>query len=97
MTSEPPISFAALAQSAQNPSSGGYPYQLKGSDLDQNFVFATPEFAEESFEETTTTGFGGNTKRQIALKIKIPAAPTTGTHVLGVVDGSLQWLQTQGC
>lgn len=27
----------------------------------------------------------------------IPALPETGTHVLGVVDGTLQWIATEEC
>ena len=27
----------------------------------------------------------------------IPAVPTTGTHVLGAVDGALQWIATEEC
>jgi hypothetical protein len=34
-----PVNFEALAKTAKNPASGGYPYSLKGSDLDKNFFF----------------------------------------------------------
>ena len=97
MPSDPPLSFAALARTAQNPEQGGYPYQLRGADLDTNFVFACEDFDAESFDETTTSGNGGNIKRQIALKIKIPDFPKSGTFVLGAVNGALSWIATEEC
>jgi len=89
--STPPVSFQTLAQTAGNPAVGGYPYQLRASDLDKNFVFATLD-ADASLIETTT-GQGGHRAR----KLKIPAVPGGGTHVLGAVDGVLQWISTEEC
>ena len=57
----------------------------------KNFVHAALE-ADESLIEKTT-GQGGYSGR----KLKFPAAPTTGTHVLGVKDGTLQWIETEEC
>jgi hypothetical protein len=91
MAADPPVSFQEKAQSGGDPATGGYPYQLKASDLDKNFVFATLD-ADESLIETTT-GKGGHSQR----KLKIPAAPSSGTHVLGAVGGALQWLATEQC
>jgi hypothetical protein len=86
-----PVSFQQLAQSGGNPASGGYPYQIRASDLDKNFVFATLD-ADESLIETTT-GQGGHQAR----KLKIPAVPGGGTFVLGAVDGALTWIATEEC
>lgn len=91
MTSDPPVSFDAAKKTAGNPSNGGYPYQLKADDLDKNFVWATLEI--DAFFVEQTTGQGGHPQR----KLKLPAAPTTGTHVLGVKDGTLQWIATEEC
>jgi hypothetical protein len=91
MAADPPVSFQEKAQSGGDPATGGSPYQLKASDLDKNFVFATLD-ADESLIETTT-GKGGHSQR----KLKIPAAPSSGTHVLGAVGGALQWLATEQC
>jgi hypothetical protein len=33
----------------------------------------------------------------MSWKDDIPTAPTTGTHVLGAVDGTLQWISTEEC
>lgn len=87
----PPISFAALASSAINPASGGYPYSIRGNDLDQNFVFATLQIDPSLVQ--TSIGLGGHSAR----KLKIPAVPTSGTHVLGAVDGELSWIATEEC
>ncbi len=93
----PPISFAALAKTAGNPAAGGYPYTLKGTDLDKNFTFATEDFDTADFLVTDGLGAGGHQNRKVALAIRIPAAPASGTHVLGAVNGTLQWLATEEC
>lgn len=93
----PPISFDALAKTAGNPATGGYPYQLKGSDLDKNFTFATEDFDTADFTVTSALGAGGHQNRKVALSIRIPELPTSGTHVLGAVDGTLTWIATEEC
>lgn len=97
--STPPLSFRALAQTAANPASGGYPYQLKGDDLDRNFAYATEDFDSADFAVTTTQSAGGHTQRRIALapSLRIPTPPTSGTHVLGAVGGTLTWIATEEC
>jgi hypothetical protein len=97
MAATPPISFAAMAKTAANPASGGYPYQIKGSDLDKNFTFATEDFDTDDFKVTNGLGTGGHQNRKVALAIRIPELPTSGTHVLGAVDGALQWIATEEC
>lgn len=97
MAATPPISFDALAKTAANPASGGYPYQLKGADLDKNFTFATEQFNEDHFTLGTSLGAGGHQARKVALKTPIPPIPSTGTHVLGAVDGELTWISTEEC
>ena len=91
MSQNPPLSFESLAKTAPNPATGGYPYVLKGSDLDKNFVYSTLQIDASLVQETT--GLGGHTAR----KLKIPAVPATGTYVLGCVDGTLQWIDTEEC
>lgn len=93
----PPISFAALAKTAGNPAAGGYPYALKGTDLDKNFTFATADFDTADFLVTDGLGAGGHQSRKVALALRIPTLPGSGTHVLGAVDGVLQWIATEEC
>ena len=85
-----PVDFEAKARGAKGASPGGYPVQISAADLMRNFVFALD--ADPSLIDQTT-GQGGHTAR----KLKIPAVPATGTHVLGAVDGSLQWIATEEC
>jgi len=85
------VDFEAKVKSAKSASGSGYPVQISASDLMQNFVYAALD-ADDSLIEKTT-GSGGHAGR----KLKIPAAPKNGTHVLGVKDGSLQWLSTEEC
>ena len=91
MPANPPVSFDEKAQSGGNSASGGYPYQLSASDLDKNFVFATLDVDDSLIE--STTGKGGYKQR----RLKIPAAPKSGTHVLGAVGGKLKWIATEEC
>ena len=91
MAADPPVSFEQKAKIGGNPAAGGYPYQIRASDLDKNFVFATLDVDPSLVE--TTTGAGGHTQR----RLKIPAVPGSGTHVLGAVGGTLQWLATEEC
>lgn len=97
MADAPPISFDALAKTAPNPASGGYPYALKGRDLDKNFTFATEDFDGIDFKVTHALGSGGHKNRKVKLAIRIPAIPKSGTHVLGAVDGALTWIATEEC
>jgi hypothetical protein len=91
MSKNPPISFSALAKQANSAKAGGYPYQLKGNDLDKNFVFATLQIDESLV--TSTTGAGGH----MARKLKIPAVPGGGVFVLGAEGGQLKWIATESC
>jgi hypothetical protein len=86
-----PVDFEAKARGAKDASGGGYPVQLSAADLMRNFVFAALDADESLIEETP--GQGGHTAR----RLKIPAAPSSGTHVLGAIDGTLQWIATEEC
>jgi hypothetical protein len=78
VSNNPPISFDAKAKSAGNPATGGYPYSLKGSDLDKNFTFATEDFDTTDFVVTTGLGAGGHQNRKVALAVSIEAGTATG-------------------
>jgi|688.fasta_scaffold350978_3 hypothetical protein len=86
-----PVDFEAKARGAKDASGGGYPVQLSAADLMRNFVFAALDADESLIEETT--GQGGHRAR----KLKIPAVPGSGTHVLGAIGGTLQWIATEEC
>jgi hypothetical protein len=86
-----PVDFEAKARGAKPPNGAGYPVQISAADLMRNFVYASLD-ADASLIDTTT-GQGGH----LARKLKIPAAPASGTHVLGSVDGELQWIATEEC
>jgi hypothetical protein len=86
-----PVDFESKVREPKSASGGGYPVQLSASDLMRNFVWAALDADASLIEQTT--GQGGHTAR----KLKIPAAPTTGTHVLGAVDGALAWISTEEC
>jgi hypothetical protein len=86
-----PVDFQELAQRARGQNAADYPYSLKSTDLMKNFVYAALDADESLIEEST--GQGGYKSR----RLKIPAVPTSGTHVLGAVDGELEWIETEEC
>ena len=69
------------------------PRSIKAQDLDDNFLKVC--LIEDS--ERTDQPYKVNyTKDGIVLDI-LPDIPQTGTHVLGVVDGTVKWIATQDC
>jgi len=91
MAAEPPVDFQALAQGARGQSGNDYPYSIKATDLMKNFVYATIDVADGLIEEVG--GIQGHAQR----RLKIPSPPGSGTHVLGVVGGDIQWIETEAC
>jgi len=86
-----PVDFEAKARGAKSASGGGYPVQLSAADLMKNFVHAALDVDPSLIDDAT--GQNGHKSR----KLKIPAVPDSGTHVLGSVDGALQWIATEEC
>jgi hypothetical protein len=65
-------------------------YSISASDLMRNFADAKL-IVDDAFTESA---FVNN---YAARKFKFPTPPTTGTHVLGAVNGTLQWIATEEC
>lgn len=86
-----PVDFETKVKQPREASGGGYPVQLSAADIMKNFVHAALDADPTLIEQTT--GQGGHPAR----KLKIPAVPASGTHVLGAVDGALQWIATEEC
>jgi hypothetical protein len=86
-----PVDFEAQARAAKSAGGGGYPVQISAGDLMRNFNFAALDADPSLIDQTT--GPGGYPSR----KLKIPAVPSSGTHVLGAVGGVLQWIATEEC
>jgi hypothetical protein len=111
MPSNPPVDFEGLVKGSTGTTSKDYPYAIKARDLMQDFVFATLDIAEGVYEETS--GAGGHRQRRLNIdagtaanqiyiwdgsKITVIAAPpSSGTHVLGAVGGTIQWIATEEC
>ncbi len=73
----------------------------------------SPQGSPQPFLVDEITGDGGNTQRRLLFNPPPPSTdavfsmsggallwlqpPTTGTYVLGAVNGSLQWLATEEC
>ena len=111
MAANPPVDFEERVKRAPGKMGSDYPYAIKATDLMQNFVFATLDIAEGLYEETTGTGGhrqrrlkidAGTAANQIYIRdgnkiTTIDAPPSSGTHVLGAVDGTIQWIATEEC
>ena len=111
MAADPPVDFEGLVKGSTGTTSKDYPYAIKARDLMQDFVFATLDIAEGVYEDIT--GTGGHRQRKLNIdagteaneiyiwdgsKITvIDAPPSTGTHVLGAIGGSIQWIATEEC
>jgi hypothetical protein len=91
MPDNPPVDFQERLSRPPGSSSNEYPYSIKASDLMQNFVFATLEVDSSLVE--LQTGLGGHSQRRLL----IPSLPGRGTYVLGSVDGTMQWIETESC
>jgi len=84
---DPPFDFEAESKKPVTPSGGG-PMQISAKALMKNFVFATFQLPDDMVEETS--GKNGHTTRKLK-------APTSGTYVLGAIDGVIQWIETEAC
>jgi hypothetical protein len=111
MPTAPPVNFEELVKGPTGTTGKDYPYAIKASDLMKDFVFATLDIAEGVYTETT--GAGGHSQRRLNIdagtaanqiyiwdgsKITVIAAPPgSGTHVLGAVGSTIQWIATEEC
>ena len=86
-----PVDFQEMAQRARGQTASDYPYAIKSTDLMKNFVYSALDADQTLIEESI--GQGGHKSR----RLKIPAMPSSGTHVLGVKDGTIQWIATEEC
>jgi hypothetical protein len=68
------------------------PRSIRADDLDGNFTKATV-IESSGIDKDYDISY---TKRGTILFI-FPQKPRTGTHVLGIIDGELQWLATEDC
>jgi hypothetical protein len=85
----------------------GPPYRIPARDLDANFAKLRPLPSDGNNRqyaiEETPEGWrlrlfpDGNEPIVVQQGVVIPTAPTSGTYVLGSVNGTLQWIATESC
>jgi len=104
-----PVDFSQKARDAKSASGGGYPIQISAADLMSDFNYAALDAEAGLITESNGTrklkipSPSGSNKvlgcdgSSMSWKDDIPAAPTSGTHVLGAVDGTIQWIATEEC
>lgn len=104
-----PVDFSANVKGAKQASGGGYPVQISAGDLMQNFTYAALDAESGLITESNggrkltipspsgTNKILGYDGSSMSWKDDIPAAPTSGTHVLGAVNGVLSWIATEEC
>ena len=104
-----PVDFTTLTGKANE--SGGYPTQINAADLQKNFVYCALDTADDLVE--ASTGPGGMATRKLKIlpgnkqgqflywngKEYAPFSqpPSSGTWILGAVDGEVDWLATEEC
>lgn len=85
-----PVDFQEKARLPGGANGIGYPYRISASDLMANFEYAALD-ADDTWIESVSIMHG------TSRKLKLPAVPSAGKHVLGCVDGTLQWIETEEC
>ena len=85
-----PIDFDEKVKTAPSANGTGYPYRISASDLMANFTYAALIVEDDWVESESSGSYQGR-------KLKLPELPGGGTHVLGCVDGEIQWIETESC
>jgi hypothetical protein len=70
--------------------SGKSAQPISAAALMQNYAWAKLVADDSYLQDTTLAGFP-------AKKLNLPPIPSTGIFVLGSVEGSLQWIDTEEC
>jgi len=90
MAKKLPVDFEKKVKQPPPVDGKGYPYQLSAKDLMRNFTYLLGLIPDGSTSNDLLRWNGSEWEILTA-----PAA--TGTFVLGVVDGSMQWMETEEC
>jgi len=85
-----PIDFEQKVKAAPSANGTGYPYRISASDLMKNFTYAALDAHEDWIEDVGASQYPGR-------KLKLPQLPGSGTHVLGCIDGEIQWIGSESC
>jgi hypothetical protein len=85
-----PVNFEEKAKLPPAANGTGYPYRISASDLMKNFTYASLDAHEDWIEDVGASQYPGR-------KLKLPQLPGSGTHVLGCIDGEIQWIETESC
>lgn len=85
-----PVKFHEKVTNPPSANGTGYPYRISASDLDENFAYAALDAGEGWIEQNSAGVHSGR-------KLKLPDIPSTGTYVLGCIDGTVQWIATEAC
>jgi hypothetical protein len=83
-----PVNFEEKAKLPAGAGGTGYPYRISASDLMKNFAYAALDVEDGWTEDVSVGSHSGR-------KLKLPALPGGGTHVLGCVGGTLQWIENE--
>ena len=89
-----PVDFRQKVAMPPAVNGNGYPYGISAEDLMRNFIFAAIDVESEQTEPITLQITTVNGVRKISILLD---PPSTGTYVLGSVDGEAQWIATEEC
>jgi len=85
-----PIKFHDKATQPPSANGTGYPHRISANDLDRNFAYAALDAGIGWIESASVGNHQGR-------RLKLPELPSGGTYVLGCVDGTVQWIETESC
>lgn len=85
--------FERLVKNKPAKGSNDYPVAIKAGHLDENWKMVTllESDQEPKLYEVEYTKDGTRITRIL------PEPPSSGTHVLGVINGTVQWIATEDC
>lgn len=84
-----PVDFQDKLKAPKN-MNGGYPYSISAYDLMADFSYAALDVEDDWIEKKNVGEHQGR-------KLKLPKFPKDGAYILGVVNGRLQWIETEEC
>lgn len=81
------------------------PFRIPAKDLDANFRKLRPlptdgnarQYAVEETPDGWFLRLFPDAESSGGLPAALPAAPASGTYVLGSINGAIQWLATEAC
>lgn len=94
-----PVDFRQKVRLPPAAGANGYPYSISADDLMKNFLYLDFDAVNQQplrIEVVNEDAWGPVVRKSVRIA-GFPPPPESGTHVLGSVNGVLQWIETTDC